>query len=107
MKSKKKKVRSVEVGLVKDGKGGHLHKVTTHFHDQPAREGRGMSAALPRFEAPEETYHKSAGAAHKHVKKMMGNMTATPEEEPEGMGGDADAGEAAAANAPGDSEDEE
>lgn len=108
MKSKKgKKVRSVHIEKVKDGKGGHLHKVVARFHEQPAQTGKGMKGLMPRFQEPEETYHKSAGAASKHMRKMVGQMTATPEEQPEGIGGDVDAGSAAAAESPMDSEDEE
>jgi hypothetical protein len=96
-KSSEKKVRRIEIEKVKNGKGGHLHRVVTHFHHSPGKEGKGLSAAMPSYHEPEETYHTSAGAAHKHVRGLMNQMTATPEEpidndeepeedEPEGEG---------------------
>jgi hypothetical protein len=96
-KGKNKKVRRIEVEKVKDGKGGHLHKVTAHFHPSRGKEGKGFSALAGSYHDPEETFHTSAAAAHKHVRGMMNQMTATPEEpidndeepeedEPEGEG---------------------
>jgi len=79
-----KKVRRVEIEKVKDGKGGHLHKVTAHYHDSPGKSGKGFSGAIGKYEPPEETYHKGKGAAHSHVKNLVGQMTATPEDEPDG-----------------------
>jgi|SRR5690242_15048139 len=80
-KKSAKKVRRIEVEKVKNGKGGHLHKVTAHYHSSPGREGGGLSGAMAKYHDPEETFHNSAGAAHKHMKGLLSQMTSTPEEE--------------------------
>ncbi len=79
-----KKVRRVEIEKVKNGNKGHLHKVTTHYHDSPGKAGKGFGGLSSKYEPPEETYHNTGAAAHKQVKKMLGQMTATPDETPSG-----------------------
>lgn len=80
MSKETKKVRRIEMEKVKSGKGGHLHKVTVHYHDKPPKEGKGMAGAIGRYEPPEETYHTSHASAKRHVHKAMQHMTATPDE---------------------------
>lgn len=84
MAKKSKKVRRIEIEKVKSGDGKRLHKVTASYHDQPAQSGKGFSAAMPSYQPPEETYHTSHAKAKKHVHQLMGQMTAGPEDEPDG-----------------------
>lgn len=99
-KFKGKKVRRIEIEKVKNGDGkqkpSHLHKVTVHYHERPAQEGRGMRHAISKYEPPEETFHTSHAKAKKHVHDKMQAMTATPEEQPvmESQGGVSAAGAA-------------
>lgn len=81
-KKANKKVRRVEIEKVKNGEGGHLHKVTAHFHSTPGSEGKGMKGLSSTYHDPEETYHTSHAKAKKKVHEHMQSMTATPEEEP-------------------------
>lgn len=80
-KKSAKKVRSVEVEKVKNGEGGHLHKVTARFHHSTGKSGKGFSDSIGRYQDPEETFHTSHAKAKKKVHEHMRNMTATPEEE--------------------------
>lgn len=75
----KKRVKSFEVSKMKSGKKGHAYKVTVHHHDKPPKSGKGMAAAMPRWEPPEEHAHPSKGALKKHVSDLVDNMSVSPE----------------------------
>ena len=86
MAKAKKKVRRVEIEKVKNGDGGSMHKVTASYHESPGASGKGFKNSMPQWHQPEETYHTSPGKAKKHVHKLLGQMTASPEDEVEETG---------------------